>query len=453
MSTKIFLFILALALAISAAIGMMAPVSENAAARAAAQITTVDDAWRAALPRDPTAATAAYMSRLSPTAKARSDAYFEGGYWLRLLSFAATLLACLVLLASRTLQRIGAAIERTPLRRLRGLLVPAAFILLLTLLTAPLEVYQSFYREHAYGLANQSFSAWLGEQMIATLIACVIGGMFLAVIWRLLRQAPQRWWVWGTGVSILFLVVGLMLGPVYIDPLFNTYKPLADGPVKAAILSMARASGVPADNVYQVDSSRQSNRISANVSGIFGSAAVRLNDNLLKRTSPAEIKAVMGHELGHYVLNHIYKMLLAFGLIIGIGFAFLNWSLQASIRRWGPACAISRPDDPATLPLFTVLFSFYFLVMTPIVNSQIRINEIEADIFGLNAAAEPNGFAEVDLKLTEYRKSDPGDLEEFLFFDHPSPRKRIYSAMRWRAEQMVPGALLQEPPATQAVSK
>ena len=453
MSTKFFLVILAIMLALTAAIGIVAPISENAAARATAAIADVDDVWRAALPRDPTAATAAYMARLSPLAKAQSDAYFEGGYWLRLLSFVATLLACLVLLAARTLQRIGTAIERTPLRRLQSVIVPMAFILLLTLLTAPLEVYQGFYREHAYGLANQSFGAWLGEQAISTAIGCVVGGLFLAAIWRLLSQAPQRWWIWGTGVSVLFLVVGLMFGPVYIDPLFNTYKPLSDGPIKAAILSMARASGVPADNVYQVDSSRQSNRISANVSGIFGSAAIRLNDNLLKRTSLAEIKGVMGHELGHYVLNHIYKMLLAFGLIIGVGFAFLNWSMHASIRRWGSAWAISGPADPAALPLFAVLFSLYFLLMTPVVNSQIRIDETEADIFGLNAAAEPNGFAEVDLKLTEYRKSDPGDLEEFLFFDHPSPRKRIYSAMRWRAEHMPPGALTQQPPAVPTAPK
>lgn len=443
MSTKFFFGLLAAVLALSVAIGIMAPLSDNASARAAAQITGVDDAWRAALPRDPIAATASYMARLSPAAKARSDAYFEGGYWLQLFNFIATLSACVLLMAARMMQRIGHALEKTPLRPVRGVMVPMAFILLLTLLTAPLAVYQGFYREHAYGLANQTFAAWLGEQAISTAIACVIGGLFLAAIWRLMRKAPQRWWIWGTGVAILFMVMGLMFGPVYIDPLFNTYKPLAESPVKAAILSMARASGVPADNVYQMDSSRQSNRISANVSGIFGSAAVRLNDNLLQRTSPAEIKAVMGHELGHYVLNHIYKMLLAFGLIIGIGFAFLKWSLHASIRRWGSGFGIGDPADTAALPLFAILVSVYFLIMTPIVNTQIRIDEIEADIFGLNAAADPNGFAEVDLKLTEYRKADPSDIEEFLFFDHPSPRKRIFSAMRWRAEHMAPGALAQ----------
>ena len=436
MSTKIFLAILSAFLAVSIIIGIAAPLADNAAARAAAQIAPVDDAWRAALPRDAAAATAAYMARLSPVAKARSDAYFEGGYWLQIWNVIATVLACWLVMASGILGRLDSVLERGPLRGVRRIVVPMAFILMLTVLTMPLGVFQGFYREQAYGLANQSFTAWLGELAISTAIACLIGGLFLAAISRLLRKAPRTWWVWGTAVALAFLVVGLMLSPVYIDPLFNTYKPLAEGPVKQAILSMARASGVPADNVYQMDSSKQSNRISANVSGIFGSAAVRLNDNLLKRTTLPEIKGVMGHELGHYVLNHIYKMLLAFGLIIGIGFAFLNWSLSKSIARWGARFGIVDIADQRALPLLVALFTAYFFVMTPLTNSQIRIDEVEADIFGLNAAAEPLGFAEVDLKLTEYRKSDPGEWEEFFFFDHPSPRKRIYSAMRWRAEHL-----------------
>ena len=438
MPTKIFLAVLVAMLAIAAIIGITAPIADNAAARATALIAPVDDAWRAALPRDPTAATAAYMTRLTPATRARSDAYFEGGYWLTLWNFVAMVGACWLILSSRVLKRIGTTLEATRLRHISGLLVAMAFVLLTWLLTAPLAVFQGFYREHAYGLANQSFTAWLGEQAIGIALSTLVGGLFLAGIWRVVRTAPRTWWIWGTGLALIFLVVGIMLGPVYIDPLFNTYKPLSDGPVKQAILSMARASGVPADNVYQMDSSKQSNRISANVSGIFGTAAVRLNDNLLRRTSLPEIKGVVGHELGHYVLNHIYKMLLAFGLIIAIGFAFLNWSLRAAVRRFGPRYGITELADSAALPLFVVLFSAYFFVMTPISNTQIRVDETEADIFGLNAAAEPNGFAEVDLKLTEYRKADPSDLEEFLFFDHPSPRKRIYSAMRWRAEHLPP---------------
>ncbi|MDP9108577.1 MAG: M48 family metallopeptidase, partial [Pseudomonadota bacterium] len=436
MSLRAFAILLALLIALAAAIGLMAPLSDNAGMRANAQIAAVDDAWRAALPRDAQSATNAYMARLSPVAKARSDAYFEGGYWLQLWNFLATIAACLILLRARVLPRLSDWLTKRRLGFARGWIIGASFLFLLGALTAPLAAFQGFYREQAYGLANQSFGPWLLDQAIATALTCVIGGLFFAVVLRLLRKRAQTWWLWGSAVALLFMVIGLMLGPTYIDPLFNTYRPLNDGPIKQSILSMARANGVPADNVYQVDASRQSNRISANVSGIFGSAAVRLNDNLLKRTSLAEIKGVMGHELGHYVLNHIYKMLLAFGVLITIGFALLHWALTASVRRWGQRFGLAGTADPGVLPLLMLLLTIYFFVITPIMNSQVRIDETEADIFGLNASAEPNGFAEVDLKLTEYRKADPGEWEEFFFFDHPSPKKRIFSAMRWRAEHM-----------------
>jgi STE24 endopeptidase len=227
-------------------------------------------------------------------------------------------------------------------------------------------------------------------------------------------------------------MIMMLLGPVYIDPLFNTYKPLADEHVKGPILVMAHANGVPVDNVYQFDASKQSNRISANVSGIFGTAAVRLNDNLIKRTSLPEIKGVMGHEIGHYVLNHAYKFVIVFGLILVVGFAFLKWTLGKAIQRWGTRFGIRDLADPAGIPLLIGIFSIYMFAVAPIINTSVRIAEEEADAFGLNASQEPDGFAEVDLKLTEYRKADPGAIEEFLFYDHPSPKKRIYSAMRWK---------------------
>lgn len=433
MSNKIFWLLVAALLALGAAIGFMAPVSENAASRATAEIAPASDAWRAALPRDAAAATQAYMARLSPAARARSDAYFEGGYWLLVVTLLVNLASLWVLLASGVLVRARDAVDRR-LRRawLSNMLVGMLFVILLSAFTSPLDVYQGFYREHLYGLANQSFGAWLGEQIQATIISVVIGGLFFALIYMAVRRASRTWWIWGAGLGVVFLMIMMLLGPVYIDPLFNTYKPLADERVKTPILVMAHANGVPVDNVYRFDASKQSNRISANVSGIFGTAAVRLNDNLLKRTSLPEIKGVMGHEIGHYVLNHAYKFLIVFGLILVVGFVFLKWSLAAALRRWGARFCIRDEADPAGIPLAIGIFALYMSAMTPIMNTTIRVAEIEADAFGLNASQEPDGFAEVDLKLSEYRKVDPGPIEEFLFYDHPSPRSRIFSAMRWK---------------------
>ncbi|MFZ6646816.1 M48 family metallopeptidase [Undibacterium sp. TJN25] len=435
MFKKLFWLLPAACVILAAIIGMSAPVSQSSASRATAEIAPVPDSWRAALPRDPVAATDAYMARISPAAKARSDAYFEGGYWMQVLSLAAGLAACWVLLASGVLVRLRERRDqRGKWRWLTSLMIFASFILLSAVLTSPLDIYQGFYREHLYGLANQHLLPWLSDVAIGLAVNLAGGSLMLLAIYTVIRKLPKTWWIWGAGLGVGFLCVLLLIGPVYIDPLFNTYKPLADESIKAPILSMARANGVPADNVYEFDASKQSNRVSANVSGIFGSASVRLNDNLLKRASPAEIKGVMGHELGHYVLGHIYHFILSFGLILVLGFVFLQKSMQWSIRKWGSRFGVRDQADPAGLPLFIALFTVYMFAMTPVLNTIIRTSEAEADIFGINTSQEPDGFAEAELKLTEYRKSDPGPVEEFLFFDHPSPRKRIYAALRWKAE-------------------
>jgi STE24 endopeptidase len=229
-----------------------------------------------------------------------------------------------------------------------------------------------------------------------------------------------------------------VISPVFIAPLFNKYTNLEKPEVVRPILRLARANGVTADKVYEMDASRQTTRISANVSGFLGTMRITLNDNLLNRCSLAEIKAVMAHEIGHYVLNHVYKGLLFFGLLIVLGFMLLHWSLTRLLQRFGTRWGITGVGDVAVVPLVVLLFSTYFFALTPITNSFIRMQEMEADVFGLNAAREPDGFALAALKLGEYRKMQPGPIEEWVFFDHPSGATRIRTAMRWKAENISP---------------
>jgi STE24 endopeptidase len=232
---------------------------------------------------------------------------------------------------------------------------------------------------------------------------------------------------------VFFAFVSL-IEPVYLAPLFNQYKKLEDARVKVPILSMARANGISATDVYEFDASRQSNRVSANVSGFASTLRISLNDNLLKRCTLPEIETTMGHEMGHYVLNHEYKGLVMIGVVIVIGFAFLNWGITFSLARWGEEWGVHDITDVAVLPLAVIVFSLYFFLMTPVTNTLSRTMEFEADMYGLNAAQQPDGEANVDLMLGEYRKLDPGPVEEVLFYDHPSGRTRITAAMRWKAE-------------------
>jgi STE24 endopeptidase len=389
---------------------------------------------------DPVAATHAYLATVPADEKARSDAYFEGGYWLILWGFLMSAAVYLLLLVTGWSARMRDLAERvTRFTALRTTLYWVQFLIVTSVLAFPLTVYAGFVREHAYDLATQRFGSWFGDQLKGLAVGLVFGGAFAVVIYAVLRRATRTWWIWGSVVTVLFQMLGALIAPVYIFPLFNTYTKLADPRVTAPILSMARANGIPASEVYEVNASRQSTRVSANVSGFLGTERITLNDNLLRRGSLPEIKAVMGHEMGHYVLNHVYKGILFFGVVVVMGFALLRWSVGRVLGRWGAAWGLRGVDDVAALPLLGLLVTIYGFLLTPIMNSYVRTQEYEADIFGLNAAREPDGAATIALKLGEYRKLDPGTLEELLFFDHPSGRTRIMAAMRWKAEHLGSG--------------
>jgi STE24 endopeptidase len=234
-------------------------------------------------------------------------------------------------------------------------------------------------------------------------------------------------------VTSFFMMIILMIAPVFISPLFNNYTPMEEGPLKVEILKMAQANGVPTDNVWIVDAFKQSDRISANVSGLFGTTRISLNDNLLNRGTPEEIKAVMGHEIGHYVLGHGPEMLIEFSLVLLLAMLFIHGGFIWVQQRWGENWGVRDLADPAGLPVIFALLGVYFFLATPATNSIIRSNETEADSFAVNASQEPDGLATSLLKLTTYRKAEPGPWEEIIFFDHPSTRNRIMSAMRYKA--------------------
>ncbi len=397
---------------------------------------------------DVEAATEEYLSRLSAEDKARSDSYFEGGYWLLLWNFLYGLGVAWLLLGTRLSCRMRDLAERLGRwRPLVSALYAVQYIALTTILGFPLALYQSFFREHRYGLSNQTFGDWIRDQLVALGVSTLIGALLLVALYAVFRRAARTWWQWGAAVVLAFMIFGLLIAPVYIAPLFNTYDLLADAKVLDPILEMARANGVDADRVYQFDASRQSNRISANVSGFAGTMRISLNDNLLEHCGVGEVTAVMGHELGHYVLNHMYESLLFFGVVIFSGFAFLRWSFEASVARWGERWGVRGIGDVAGLPLLAALFSVYFFLLTPVFNTFIRVNEAEADVFGLNASRQLDGFAEAAMKLSDYRKVDPRPIEEWIFFSHPSGRARVRMAMQWKAEHLFELRALRDPEA------
>jgi len=392
-------------------------------------------------PFDPEAATRAYLDTVAGEARARSDAYFTGGYWLQLIDVLVAILIAWVLLQSGFARKIRDRLHKT-LRWRWAVVIGffAIYTLVVFVLGFPLSFYENFLREHAYALSNQSFGDWFGESVKSLLIGVLFGAPFAALFYAILRRAPRTWWLWGTGLSVAFLALVFFVSPVFISPLFNDYTPMKNGPLKERILAMADANGVPADNIYVFDTSRQSGRITANVSGLFGTTRISLGDNLLNEATDKEVEAVLGHEMGHYVLGHSFSLMINFGLILMGGFAFVHFLYPVTVRTWGKSWGIDGIDDIGGLPLLMVLMSAYFLLATPLTNTMVRTNEAQADIFGLDAARAPDGFAAVAMKLASYRKLEPGKWEEIIFYDHPSGRARVAMAMRWKAAQLRMGA-------------
>jgi STE24 endopeptidase len=383
------------------------------------------------------AATNAYLAEMPAEARAKADAYFEGGYWLLLWDFLYVVAVSLILLNLRWSAKMRDWSERvTRFKPVHTFVYWAQYLLLTTILYFPITVYEGFTREWKYGLATQTFGAWMGDEFKGLLVGLVLGGILVIPLFGLGRKAPRTWWIWGAGVMTVFTAFVALIAPVFIFPIFNKVTKLNDPKVTAPILSMARANGIPAHDVYQIDASKQTTRMSANVSGFGSTMRITMNDNLLKRGSSEEIQSVMGHEMGHYVLNHVYKGIVFFGIMFFIGFALLAYALNWSLARWGEKWQIRGLGDLAILPLVVLWASAFLFVLTPVQNSFIRIQEHEADMFGLNASAQPDGFAQAAIHLGEYRKMSPCPLEEWVFYDHPSGRNRIHDAMVWKGEHL-----------------
>jgi STE24 endopeptidase len=381
------------------------------------------------------AATRAYLDTIPADKREASNKYFEGGYWLLLWNCLLTVVIMLGLLfsgASRRMRDLATRITR--FKWLQAWIYFVQFVVILTVVRFPWNVYVGFYREHIYGQSQQAFSGWLRDQAVGAMVGLVLGGIVVATLYAVVRRFPKSWYVWCSVLVVVFQVIGLMIAPVYIAPLFNTYTPLNYPEVTVPVLKMAHANGINVDKLVEVDASKQTTQVSANVSGIFGTTQIRLNDNLLHQASLEEIEDVAGHEMGHYVMNHLAKFLCEVTILIFILFALLRLWAEGMQRRWGVRWGTDGIADPALFPAVVLAATVILLLMSPITNTMIRTQEYEADMFGLNAARQPDGSAQIDLKLGQYRKLEPGPVEEFLFFDHPSGYVRIRAAMQWKSE-------------------
>jgi STE24 endopeptidase len=384
-------------------------------------------------------AVAAYLSQVPPEAHAKALAYTRGGYWLLLWGTLVSIIVAWILVRWSILARVARWLQR---RRPRPVLVSFVLALLFSILSfvlsLPWAAYASWWREKAYGLNNQSLPEWLSEAALGGLIGAVLMAVLLTVIYALIRRAPRTWWLWASGVTGAFLLLVIVISPVFIEPLFNTYTEAPPGPVRDAVVQLARENGVPSDKVYVYDGSRQSDRYTANVSGLFGTARIAMSDAMLKRATLPEVRGVVGHEIGHYAHAHSLWLAGVLSILGVLAFWIIDRTFGFAARLLG-AREVAGVGDPVGLPVLSAVFAILGLLATPALNTLVRVVEEDADAYSLRHAREPDGLSAALVKTIEYRAASPGALEEFLFYDHPSVENRLRRAMEWKAAQSASG--------------
>ncbi|MFQ3595088.1 MAG: M48 family metalloprotease [Sphingomonadaceae bacterium] len=368
----------------------------------------------------------ALVDALGPDALAKAASYTLGNHWLLLWGFLASLIAVLVIVRLRLLERIPVSPARA---NLRAFVLAAAFALLLALLTLPFDIYRSWWRETAYGRTSQPLGDWLGQGALATAIMGLVAGGLAVGVYALIRRAGRFWWLWSGGLVASAMTGLLLLGPVLIEPLFNAFTSLPTGEVREALEIQAAAAGVPADRIFVYNGSRQSNNFTANVSGLFGSARIAISDVALMGANLDEVRAVTGHEIGHYVLGHVWRSVLLFA---GLSLLFFL-AVDRLYPRIAPMIGVRAPlSDPAGLPVLFLIVSAVALLAQPLVHAHTRIGEREADRYSLETVNLPDALASALVKTAEYRDPRPSRLQELLFYSHPSVERRVLAAMQWK---------------------
>jgi len=383
---------------------------------------------------DPAAATAAYLAQLPPAAHAKATAYTQGGHWLLLWGLVAAVVVSWLIVRSGVLTGLRRRLERRRARPvLVSLVVGIVYLLVDGLLSLPWSAYAGWWRQKQYGLTSQAFAGWLGEAAISLAISAVLMGLFFVALYALIRRTPRTWWLWSGALTAVFITLMLIVSPIYIEPIFNHYTPAPAGPVRDTVVAMARANGVPADKVFVYNGSKQSNAYTANVSGLFGSARVAMSDTMFKKGADlAEVRGVVGHEMGHYVHHHSLWIAGVMSMLAVLAF-FLVDRLFVPVARLLGARDVKGLADPAGLPVLSVILAVLSVLGAPLTNSLIRIAETDADRYSLEHVGEPDGLSKALVKTIEYRAATPGVVEEMLFYDHPAVGRRVRTAMDWKA--------------------
>lgn len=379
---------------------------------------------------DVQAATDNYINALGPEALAKAAAYTSGSHWTMLWGFLISTAVAWLVIKLQVLDKIEGKLSHRSLW-FRSFAISAAYLVLSSLLLLPWTLYADWWREVAYGKTNQPLSDFLSQGFVMLIISSLFGGLFLSGIYFCIRRLGTYWWAWSGGVAAVAVTSMMLIGPIWIEPLFNKYTPLPQGEVREALEVLAKQANIQPDRIFVYDGSRQSNRFTANVSGLGSSARIAISDVALTSASLDEVKAVTGHEIGHYVSDHIWNLIGTAVLMSMIFFYLSNAMFMKVANLMGAKASIAEPRGVAVL---LVCISFLSLLAQPVTNYVVRLGETEADQYSYKAVNLPDAMASALVKTAEYRDPRPHPLQELIFYTHPSVEKRVKAAMEWKAQ-------------------
>jgi STE24 endopeptidase len=380
------------------------------------------------------AATARYVDSLGPAALQKAHDYTVGKEWMLLWGLVVAAVVTWLIVRSGVLDRLDRRFAERR-RNLRAFLVSVVFFLASAVLSLPWDLYADYFRERGYGRTSQPLGDYLLQLSEMTLIVAVIGALFMLGVYWLMRRTGKRWWIWSGALTAAVLAFFLLLSPILIEPIFNKYESVPAGPVRDAVVGMAGRAGVPPERVFMFNGSRQSNNFTANAGGVGSTARVAISDVALKNANLDEVRAVTGHEIGHYVLKHTWYGILFYSLAAIALFWIAERTFPWFARRFGSSAGLG---DPRGVPVLIFMVSLFGLLTLPVFNTFGRMVETQADDYSLRTENRPDALSTALVKTAEYRYPRPGRLEEIVFYDHPSVEARVRRAMEWKAAHPEP---------------
>jgi len=352
-----------------------------------------------------------------------------------LYPFYAAVAALVLLMTGLSARMRDFAHARARSRYGRTFLYLALFLLATFVLEFPLAWFSGFALEHRFQLSNQSFFAWFGEQGIDLGVGlAMLGGTGLvALAYRAIEKYPRGWW-WRIALGVIPVTIFMtIIQPVFIEPLYNKFEPLRDKALEQEIVALAAKADIPGRRVFQVDRSKQTKRYNAYVNGFGASQRIVLWDTILEGMSEDELLFVMGHEMGHYKLGHMWKGI-ALASLGGFAVLFLCWRIATwLLGRFGGRWGFTELHDLASLPLFALTLGLLLFVLQPIDVGYTRTVEHEADVFGLEVTKTNDAATRAFIKLGSQNRSDPepAPIVKFWLYSHPPLVERVRFAMEY----------------------